>query len=278
MALVPRINVVQTSCNKIKLIEQTNPYSAVNNTTGWGTPNIDTDDVDLATVNIYPYSTTTAPNAVSNNATIVGTLFTDTTHVSGVFAIGQLLTGTNVQPGTRIVAVITGTGSNSGGTYIVNISQSVTATTINGYTIADSIIIKDNSGTDLYANTINEPTPSSFTLIEDVPWTNPDGIYRIDYIVSSVTDTYTNPTQYSLYLCNLCACKDKLVQQLIKACSVEDTRKLKDQVDQMEIFIYGIQSAFACNDFTTVNTLLTNATTYCQTISNCLGCGCGGGC
>lgn len=273
MALVPRINVVQTSCKKIKLIEETNPYSVLTNLTGWGTANIDASDVESAVVNIYPYTPTTTPNALSNNATIVGTLFTDTTHVSGVFAIGQLLTGANVQPGTRIIAVITGTGSNSGGTYIVNISQSVTATTISGYSIADSIVLKDNS-INLYSNTVNYPTPSSFTILEDVEWINPDGIYKIVYNVYFDGDVFTNPTQYSLYLCNLCACKDKLVQQLIKACSVEDTRKLKDQVDQMEVFIYGIQSAFACNDFTTVNTLLTNATTYCETISNC-GCGCG---
>jgi hypothetical protein len=273
MALVPRIDVLQTSCNKIKLIEQTNPYSVLTNQTGWGDDNIDASDVEDAIVYISPYSTSTAPNAVSNNATIVGTLFTDTTHVSGVFAIGQLLTGANVEPGTRIVAVITGTGSNSGGTYIVNISQNVTATTISSYAIADAIVLKNNT-VNLYVNTVNYPTPSSFTILEDVAWTNPDGIYRIVYQVFFDGDTFTNPTQYTLFLCNLCSCKDGLVQKLIKACSTEETRNLKDQVDQMEIFLYGIQTAFACNDFTTVNKLLTEATLYCQTISDCGGCGC----
>jgi hypothetical protein len=274
MAFVPRINVLQTSCNKIKIIEETNPYSVLTNQTGWGDNNIDADDVENAVLYIYPYSTSTAPNAVSTNGTIVGTLFTDTTHVSGVFAIGQLLTGTNVEPGTRIVAVITGTGSNNGGTYIVNISQNVSATTINGYAISDAIILKDNT-INLYENTVNYPTPSSFVILEDVAWTNPDGIYRIVYNVFYDGDTFTNPTQYTLFLCNLCACKDKLVQKLIKSCSTPNTEKLKTQVDQMEIFIYGIQSAFACNDFSTVNSLLTEASTYCETISNC-NCGCGG--
>jgi len=272
MAFVPRINVLQTSCNKIKIIEETNPYSVLTNQTGWGEDNIDADDVEDAVLYIYPYSTSTAPNAVSSNATIVGTLFTDTTHVSGVFAIGQLLTGTNVEPGTRIVAVITGTGSNNGGTYIVNISQNVSATTINGYAISDAIILKDNT-INLYENTVNYPTPSSFVILEDVAWANPDGIYRIVYNVFYDGDTFTNPTQYTLFLCNLCACKDKLVQKLIKSCSTPNTEKLKTQVDQMEIFIYGIQSAFACNDFTTVNSLLTEASTYCETINSC-NCGC----
>jgi hypothetical protein len=52
--------------------------------------------------------------------------------------------------------------------------------------------------------------------------------------------------------------------------------KLKEQVDQMEIFMYGIKSAFACGDFDTVDTLLDAATKYCQTISDCADCGCNG--
>jgi hypothetical protein len=275
MAFVPRIDVLQTSCNKIKIIEKTNPYSSTTNTTGWGTPNIDTDEVTDAVLYIYPYSTSTTPNAVSTNGTIIGTLFTDTTHTSGVFAVGQLLTGIGVQPGTRIVAVITGTGSNNGGTYIVNISQNVTATTINGYSIADAIVIKNTIDIDLYQYTVGYPTPSEFTLLQDVPWTNPDGIYRIVYNVFFENQVFTNPTQHTLFLCNLCACKDKLVQKLIKSCSTPNTEKLKTQVDQMEIFIYGIQSAYSCKDFTTVNKLLTEASTYCETIANC-GCGCNG--
>jgi hypothetical protein len=54
---------------------------------------------------------------------ITGTTFTDTTHQSGVFAIGQTLTGPGIVPGTKIIAYGTGDGTNNGGTYELNISQ-----------------------------------------------------------------------------------------------------------------------------------------------------------
>lgn len=277
MALIPRISVIQTACNKIKLVEETNPYAAAN-TGGWGGANLDVSQIDTSVVNIYPEATSASPTAISTSGTIAGTLFTDTTHSSGIFQIGQLLTGTGIAPGTTIVGVITGTGSNNGGTYIVSISQTVGPITINGYTIASSIILKDST-TDLYLGSTGYPTPPAFTILDNINWGNPDGVYKIVYTISGcnidLCGTYTNPTQYTLFLCNLCACKDALVQKLVESCSSENTTKLKEQVDQMEIFIYGIQSAFSCNDFTTVENLLANATTYCQTLSNC-NCGCSG--
>lgn len=63
-------------------------------------------------------------------------VFTDTTHGSGIFAPGQLLTGIGVANGTRIVAYGTGTGANNGGTYTVNISQTVTTQTITGKNVS----------------------------------------------------------------------------------------------------------------------------------------------
>jgi hypothetical protein len=48
-------------------------------------------------------------------------------------------------------------------------------------------------------------------------------------------------------------------------------QRLKTEVDQMEIYIYGIQSAFACGDFDTAEAILTAATTYCNTLSKCAG-------
>lgn len=60
------------------------------------------------------------------------TVFTDTTHGSGFFAPGQVLTGSGVSEGTRITAYGTGIGANNGGTYTVNISQAVVAQTITG--------------------------------------------------------------------------------------------------------------------------------------------------
>ena len=76
---------------------------------------------------------------------ISGTTFTDTTHGTGTFEVGMALTGNGVEAGTYITALITGTGSNDGGTYTVNISQTVTAQTITGSTF--SINYKATDGT-----------------------------------------------------------------------------------------------------------------------------------
>lgn len=277
MALIPQIEVIQTSCNKVKLVEKTNPYSSNNNLGGWGNVNIDASEITTAIVNIYPYSDSNVASAVSASGTIAGTLFTDTTHGSGNFQVGQLLAGTGVVPGTQIVALGTGTGNNNGGTYIVSISQTVAATSISGYAVSNSIILK-NATINYYLPTVNYPTPSEFTILENINWNNGDGIFKIEYkIVSSENPavTYTNKKQYTLFLCNLCDCKDKLVAKLVESCSSENTKKLKEQVDQMELFIYGIQTAFACGDFDTVNMLLTNSATYCQSILDC-DCGCKG--
>ena len=75
-----------------------------------------------------PTSETTTTTATSTG-TISTTTFTDTTHGTGRFTVGSLLTGTGVAAGTYITALGTGTGANNGGTYTVNISQTVSAGT-----------------------------------------------------------------------------------------------------------------------------------------------------
>jgi hypothetical protein len=63
---------------------------------------------------------------------IATTVFTDTTHGTNRFTVGMQLTGTGVTAGTYITSLGTGTGANNGGTYNVNISQTVTSQTITG--------------------------------------------------------------------------------------------------------------------------------------------------
>jgi hypothetical protein len=66
---------------------------------------------------------------------ISGNILTVTAITSGAIAIGQTLTGTGITDGTKIVAFQTGAGGNinEAGTYTVNISQTVSSTTINAY-------------------------------------------------------------------------------------------------------------------------------------------------
>ena len=93
---------------------------------------------NLAQQNISETTSTTAATAASSGS-ISTTTFTDTTHGSGRFTVGMALSGTGVVAGTYITALGTGTGANNGGTYTVNISQTVTSQTITGTAYAGGI-------------------------------------------------------------------------------------------------------------------------------------------
>jgi hypothetical protein len=67
----------------------------------------------------------------STTFTAVSTILTIGGTVSAGFYVGTLLSGTNVTPGTQIIAVGTGT-SGGAGTYIVNIPQTAASAAING--------------------------------------------------------------------------------------------------------------------------------------------------
>lgn len=273
MSLVPKISLsLGNKCNLVNLVEETNPYDFTSNPGGWGTPNIDASFITSAVVNVFPFTYTPTTNAVSTGS-ISGNIFTDTTHLAGVFAIGQTLSGPGIAPGTIITALGTGTGTNNGGTYIVNIPHFVGPITITGTTIEAQYILK-NSYIDVYLGQTNYPTPNTFTALTDQAWNEADGIYQIVYEIETLDTKYTNETTHQLFICNICNCKDSLVVKLIDACDSITVKKLKEQVDQMEIFIYGIQSAFACGDFDTADNIIIAATKYCQTVVNC-GCGCG---
>lgn len=276
MALVPKISLsLGNKCNLVTLTEQTAPYNLTTNPGGWGTPNIDTSVIDYAFVNVYPFTYTPTQNAGSSGQ-IVGTVFTDTLHLSGTFSVGQYLSGPGIIPGTMITALLTGTGTNNGGTYQINISQTIPASTsIIGTTPVNQYILKDNI-VDVYSGQTNAPKPCSFIALVDQPWNQSDGIYRIVYNIYDNATLYQNETTYELFICNICNCKDQLVNALLNACDSITVEKLKKQVDQMEIFIYGIQSAFACGDFDTATNIIEAAGKYCKTLVDCIGCGCGG--
>ncbi len=105
--------------------------------------------------------------ATTNGATgalggsISGATFTDTTHGSGTFAVGQVLSGTGVTVGTTITALGTGTGANNGGTYTVSPSQTVTSQTISAVGVARLTADGAVAGA---ANIANLPANSAFLM------------------------------------------------------------------------------------------------------------------
>jgi hypothetical protein len=66
---------------------------------------------------------------------VVNNVLTVTAITSGAIALGMTITGTGILTGTKIVAFGSGAGGNVNelGTYILNISQNVSSTTINAY-------------------------------------------------------------------------------------------------------------------------------------------------
>lgn len=164
---------------------------------------------------------------------------------------------------------------NEGGWGTPNIDTlDVTNAVVNIYSYDGLTLLQSFDLTGLYPLA----TPPPFDILTEVPWNLADGIYLINYLVTDNSEepiTYYADVQHELFLCNLCNCKDQLVVKLVKACDTQSIEKLKTQVDQLEVFIYGIQSAFSCGDFETATNNLTIASTYCQTLSDC-GCGCGG--
>ena len=71
----------------------------------------------------------------SFTGSISGNILTVTGINSGAINVGQVLAGTGITTGTKIVAMLTGAGNNvnEAGTYQVNINQPVSSTTITGY-------------------------------------------------------------------------------------------------------------------------------------------------
>jgi len=170
------------------------------------------------------------------------------------------------------------TGTNEGGWGPLNnniYTDNIILSEVKIYNYLGTTLVDTYDLTGLYPS----QAPSEFIILSDAVWSQVDGIYQIQYEITDDSDSvepviYRNTTTHELFLCNLCNCKDALIVKLTKACDSKTTEKLKVQIDQMEIFIYGIQSAFSCGDFETANNILANASTYCATVSDCCGCGC----
>jgi len=131
-------------------------------------------------------TTTTTATTAATSGSISGTVFTDTTHGTNRFTVGMILTGTGVSAGTYITSLGTGTGANNGGTYNINISQSVTSQTITGtarpsglYTGGDvSPSIKNVLNVSAYSGATTS-APTTLMLVDQVAM----------FTVSSVTTT-----------------------------------------------------------------------------------------
>jgi hypothetical protein len=152
------------------------------------------------------------------------------------------------------------------------LTSDVTTATVSVYDylgtdLLQTIVIK-NTTTNLYPNT----TPTPFVAYSNLTWDQPDGVYKVTYLVTTTTQTYSNGLQHSLFICNIENCLNTLIESVVKECNSNKLKELKTTIDQLEVIIYGIKTAFSCGDFLKVNNLIEASKVICDNICDC-GCG-----
>ena len=132
--------------------------------------------------------------ASMTGSSITGTILTVGTLASGTIGVGMHLTGGSISPNTYIVDNIS--GSSSGSTWLVNVSQIQTSTTITGTVTATTLTVTSiNSGyiaigQQLQGGTIVDPT----TIIALITGTGAEGTYIVSRDAAVVSTTITNTT------------------------------------------------------------------------------------
>ena len=92
------------------------------------------------------------------------------------------------------------------------------------------------------------------------------------YTVTGNSTTFTNIPQYELVTCSICSCIDGLKAKLVTGCDGLTLADTKEKIDQLQLILYGIETAFSCADFVTATSLIASAKTICDNLCDC-GCG-----
>lgn len=127
----------------------------------------------------------------------------------------------------------------------------------------DTIVFKSPT-VDLYVLVAGAPTPGSFLAVLDHPFILPDAPYKLVYNVRDASTTFTNDTQRKLVTCNIESCINLKKQKVVTECDPRKLDRLKSELDQLEVILLGIESAFSCGDFKTTVNLITSATSICN--------------
>ena len=148
---------------------------------------------------------------------------------------------------------------------------------VTGNTLLQTFVLYDGAGVDVYSGVAGSPAPSAFLALKDQDWDQGDGMYKIVYEVKTTVgvnpqETHYNDMQRMLFTCNLENCIDTIKASIVTECDLVKLEKQKEKLDQLQIILLGIQSAFSCGDFTTAQTLLTSGAKVCENLCDC-GCG-----
>ena len=155
---------------------------------------------NLAHQSISDTTSTTATTAAASGS-ISGQVFTDTTHNTGRFTIGMYLSGAGIDPSTQITSLGTGTGANNGGTYNINISQTVNNVTITGTGYSNGIphggnvspAVKNLTYASLVALNPASANSGPFTLYDML------ACYTISSVTTTTTQSFTGQTAWPRY-------------------------------------------------------------------------------
>jgi len=131
-------------------------------------------------------------------------------------------------------------------------------------TYLQNFVLKDNL-VDLYPNT----TPTPFVVTTDEAWEQADGIFKVEYSIADGSASYTNTSYYVLFICNIETCFDNLVTKIIQECDSIKLDNYKDILNQLEVIMYGIKSAFKCGEYATATTLIAAAKVICDNMCDC---------
>lgn len=140
-----------------------------------------------------------------------------------------------------------------------------------GNTLLNTIILY-NGTINVYTGVAGSPTPATFLAIKDYSWNNSDGVYYLVYTIEDGDNTYVNKPQYKLITCNIENCIEDLKLKMVTECDSKKLSNLKDSYDQLDLILFGIQTAFSCADFEKVTNLISSANTICDNLCDC-GCG-----
>jgi len=140
-----------------------------------------------------------------------------------------------------------------------------------GVSLQTTIALKSAS-VDVYTGVAGAPQPGRFLAASAVAFTYGDGVYKLTYVVKGNSTTFTNIPQYELITCSLCSCIDVLKGKMVTGCDSIKLQEIKEKINQLELILYGIETAFSCADFVTATSLIASAKTICDNLCDC-GCG-----
>ena len=169
---------------------------------GFGNPSVNAiigSSANLAHQAVSDTTSVTATTAATSG-NITTTVFTDTTHNTGRFTVGMMLSGSGVTPGTYITSLGTGTGANSGATYNINISQSVTSQTITGTAYANSFqtggVVSTNikNLVDAHVFTLGATSAPAVMMLYDML-----AVYTISSVTTTGAQSFTGQTAWPRY-------------------------------------------------------------------------------